>query len=74
MKIERSDKPPIIIGKRITFGALMGGVVSFGVWLWNTTHPDTAIPAEQAIAMTTVLTGVGQLVIANVWGVTTEQA
>ena len=70
MKIERPDKSPVIIGKRVTFGALVGGMVSFGVWLWNATHPEFQIPAAQAVALTTVLTGIGQVVIVNVWGVT----
>ena len=70
MKIERTDKSPVIIGKRVSFGAVVGGVVSCGVWLWNVTHPELEIPAAQAVALTTVLTGIGQVIIANVWGVT----
>ena len=71
MKIDRPGKTSIVVGKRVTFGAIVGGVVSFGVWLWNATHPEIQIPAAQAVALTTVLTGVGQVVIANVWGITT---
>ena len=70
MKIDRMGKESIIIGKRVSFGAIVGGVVSFGVWLWNATHPELQIPAAQAVALTTVLTGMGQVVIANVWGIT----
>lgn len=72
MKIERSGKSPIIVGKRVTFGAIVGGVVSLGTWLWNTTRPELQIPAEQAVMLTTVITGIGQVVLVNVWGVTTE--
>lgn len=70
MKIEQPGKPPIIVGKRVTFGALVGGLVSFSTWLWNATHPELQIPAEQAIALTTIITAVGQVIIVNVWGIT----
>jgi ABC-type thiamin/hydroxymethylpyrimidine transport system permease subunit len=70
MKIDRMGKESIIIGKRVSFGAIVGGVVSFGVWLWNATHPELEIPAAQAVALTTVLTGMGQVVIANRYGIT----
>ena len=70
MKIERPGKESIIVGKRVSFGAIVGGVVSFGAWLWNATHPEFEIPAAQAVALTTILTGVGQVVIVNVWGIT----
>ena len=56
----------------VLFGALVGGMVSFGVWMWNVTHPDVQIPAEQAVGLTTVLTGVGQVILVNRYGVTTE--
>ena len=71
MKIDRAGKTSIVVGKRVTFGAIVGGVVSFGVWLWNATHPEIQIPAEQAIMLTTVFTGVGQVLIANRYGITT---
>ena len=61
----------IIIGKRITYGSIVGALVSFGVWLWNLKNPDTPVPAEQAVAITTILTGVGQVFIVNKFGVTT---
>ena len=70
MKIERPGKESIIVGKRVSFGAIVGGVVSFAAWLWNATHPEFEIPAAQAVALTTILTGVGQVVIVNVWGIT----
>jgi hypothetical protein len=70
MKIERAGKTDIVIGKRVSFGAIVGGVVSFGVWLWNATHPEFEIPAAQAVALTTILTGMGQVVIANRYGIT----
>ena len=61
----------IIIGKRITYGSIVGALVSFGVWLWSLKNPDTPVPAEQAVAITTILTGVGQVFIVNKFGVTT---
>jgi hypothetical protein len=66
MKIKRQEKPDIVIGKRVTFGAIVGGMVSFGVWLWNATHPEIQIPA----GITTVFTGIGQIGIGMRWGVT----
>ena len=62
----------VIIGKRITFGALVGATVSFCVWLWNVKNPETQIPAEQAVGLTTIFTGLGQVFIANKLGVTTN--
>lgn len=62
----------IVVGKRVTFGAIVGGVVSFGVWLWNATHPELEVPAAQAVALTTVITGLGQVLIANRYGITTQ--
>ena len=70
MKIERPGKSSIIVGKRITFGALVGAAVSFGVWLWNATHPEAPIPGEQAISLTTIITAVGQVIIVNRYGIT----
>jgi ABC-type thiamin/hydroxymethylpyrimidine transport system permease subunit len=70
MKIDRPGKTSIVIGKRVTFGSIVGGVVTFGVWLWNATHPEIQIPAEQAVVLTTIVTGVGQVLIANRYGIT----
>jgi hypothetical protein len=68
--IKRENGTSIVIGKRVLFGSIVGGVVSFGVWLWNTTHPEAQIPAEQAIGLTTIFTGIGQVIIANRYGIT----
>jgi len=70
MKIEREGGTNIVIGKRVLFGSIVGGAVSFGVWLWNITHPEIQIPAEQAVALTTIFTGLGQVIIANRYGIT----
>jgi len=63
----------IVIGKRVTFGSIVGGIVSVGVWMWNVTNPDKPIPAEQALFINTVFVGIGQIIIANVYGVTTGE-
>lgn len=60
----------IIIGKRITFGGVVGAAVSTACWFWSLHHP--AIPAEIALAISTAITGVGQVFIVNKFGVTTE--
>jgi hypothetical protein len=70
MKIDRPGKTSIVVGKRVTFGAIIGGVVSFGVWMWNATHPEAQIPAEQAVGLTTVFTGISQVLIVNRYGIT----
>jgi len=62
----------VLIGKRITFGAIVGGLVSIFVWSWNLAHPGREIPAEMAVSMTTVFTGIGQVIIANKLGVTVK--
>jgi hypothetical protein len=69
MKIDRPGNVPIIVGKRVTLGALVGGVVSFGVWLWNATQ-EFQVPAEQAVALTTIFTAVSQVIVANRYGIT----
>lgn len=60
----------IVVGKRVTYGMIVGGAVSFAVWLWNAKHPEFQVPAEQAVGITTVITGIGQVFIANKFGIT----
>ena len=60
----------VVIGKRITFGAAVGSIVSFGVWFWNLRHPEAVIPAEQAVSITTGVTAIGQVLIANLFQIT----
>ena len=62
----------IVIGKRIPIGQVVGGIVGFGVWLWNTTHA-VQIPAEQAIALSTIAIGVTQIIVVNYFGVTSPE-
>lgn len=60
----------LVVGKRITFGGIVGGCVSAAAWYWNATHPDLQLPAEIAVALTTAITGLGQVFIVNKFGVT----
>lgn len=60
----------IVVGKRVQFGMIVGSAVSFGVWLWNVKNPEFQIPAEQAVGLTTLFTGIGQVFIANKFGIT----
>jgi len=69
MKIDRASGPPIIIGKRVTVGGIIAGVVSAAVWGWNVTHVEQ-IPAPIAIGLTAAITGAVQIIVVNVWGVT----
>ena len=67
---EKIKPESLVIGQRVTFGAIVGGLVAFGCWAWNITHPETQIPAEQAVGLTTAFTGIGQVIIVNKFGVT----
>lgn len=61
----------LVIGQRVQFGVIVGSMVSFACWLWNLSHPPQAqIPAEQAVVLQTIVTGIGQIVIVNWLGVT----
>lgn len=73
MATRKIQPESIVIGQRITFGGIVGGAVSFGCWLWNARNPDTPIPAEQAVILTTLFTGIGQVVIVNYLGLTVPE-
>ena len=63
MKIERNDAPPIIIGKRITFGAAITSVAAVFAHIFPPQAPaiiSAAVP----------ITFIGQMVIVRYWGVT----
>lgn len=62
----------IIIGKRITVGAIIGGVVSTLAWFYNVNHPGEEIPAHVVAQIQTVLVGLSQLLVVNKFGVTTQ--
>ncbi len=71
LKIDREAGPPIIIGKRVSVGGIIGGVVAGACWAWNVTHtPEQQIPAPIAIGLTAAITGVVQIWLVNRYGVT----
>ncbi len=63
MKIERNNKPDIVIGKRVTVGAAIGGVAN-AVAVFYPEH------APAILALIVPLTFAVQLVLANRYGVT----
>ena len=63
MKIEREGKSPVIIGKRITFGAAVTSTAAIFAHIW----PDHA-PA--IISAAVPVTFIGQILIVNKLGVT----
>ena len=64
MKIERDDGPAIIIGKRVTVGAVIGGVAA-AVAHFVPQH------APAILSLIVPLTFLVQVLIANFYGVTT---
>ena len=67
MKLDIKGKPPVIIGKRVTAGALIGSFVSIAAHFF----PEHA-PAF--IAASVPLTMVAQIIIANKFGVTSADS
>ena len=66
MRIDFEGRPPIIIGKRITIGAAILGIVN----ALGHFYPQHA-PAMLAVATPTIF--VVQLLVANYFGVTTDE-
>jgi len=71
MKIDREAGPPIIVGRRVTFGAIIGGTVATLAFVYDTMNPENPLPAPVVIAITTTLTGLLQIWLVQKWGVTT---
>jgi hypothetical protein len=71
MKINRTDGPPIIIGKRVTVGGIIGGMVAVLTWVWNITYPDNQISAPIALSVTASITGLVQVWLVQRYGITT---
>lgn len=71
MKIERNDAPPIIIGKRVVLGQIIGAACSWAFWLaeyfWQ-----FQVPAAMVTQATTLLIGLAQVWAVNRFGVTTQ--
>ena len=70
MKINREAGPPIIVGQRVTFGAIIGGIVATAAFVYDSMHPETPLPAPVVVAVTVSLTGLVQIWIVNKFGVT----
>jgi len=70
MKIDRQAGPPIIIGKRVTFGAIIGGAVATAAFVWDSMNPENPLPAPVVLAITAGLTGVVQIWLVQKYGVT----
>lgn len=66
MKVEIEGKPPIIIGKRVTVGALITSIA--GIFTHFYPYHAPAI-----VAATVPITMVAQIIIANWIGVTTSE-
>jgi hypothetical protein len=72
MKIDRESRPPIIVGKRVTFGGIIGGIVATGAFVWDTMNPENPLPAPVVLSVTVALTGLVQIWLVNKYGVTTN--
>lgn len=70
MKIERDDAPPIIIGKRVVAGQIVGAACAWGFWLTEVFW-GVEVPAAMVTQATTLMLGLVQIWIVNKWGVTT---
>ncbi len=70
MKIERTEGPPIIIGKRVAIGQIVGAACAWGFWLaeaiWH-----VEVPAAMVVQATTLLIGLVQIYVVNKYGVST---
>lgn len=60
----------IVIGKRVTFGQVVQGLVTVGAFAWDAANPESPVPAGPLMACTQVVTGIGQVIIVNKFGVT----
>jgi len=74
MKIDREAGPPIIVGKRVTFGGIIAGIVATGAFVWDTMNPENPLPAPVVLSITAVLTGIFQIYIVNKYGVTDDDS
>lgn len=60
----------VVIGKRIVFGQIVSGLVTTGAFIWDAMNPDMTVPAGPLMAMTQAVTGIGQVILVNKFGVT----
>ena len=74
MKIDREAGPPIIVGKRVTFGGIITGIVTTCAYIWDTMNPENPLPAPVVLAIAGVFTGLLQIWLVNKYGVTTDDS
>ena len=60
----------IIVGRRIPIGAALGGLITFGAYVWNLTNPDAQISVLAVGGLSTTLTAFVQVLVVNYLGVT----
>ena len=60
----------LVIGKRITYGQIVMSLVTVSALVWDSMNPEHPLPAGLVAAASQALTGIGQIVIANKFGVT----
>jgi hypothetical protein len=70
MKVNRESGPPIIIGKRVAIGQIIASCVTIGAFVWDGLNPESQMSAGITMAITQGVTGIVQMVIVNVYGVT----
>ena len=69
LTIDRKAGPPIVIGQRVTFGAIIGGMMGFLFWLLEATT-GIIVPAVVAVGVAATVTGLAQIYIVHRFGVT----
>lgn len=69
MKIQIEGQQPIIIGKRVALGQIIGAVLAWGFWLFEH-FTELDIPAAMVIQAGTLFTGAVQIWIVHKFGVT----
>jgi len=62
----------IIVGKRVPIGAAVNGIIIFVAWWYNLQNPDAPISIAAAGGLSTTLTVIVQIWVANKLGVTTK--
>ena len=72
MKLQRTNKPPIIIGKRVAVGQIVGAACAWGFWLAETFW-GFEVPAAMGTQATTLFIGITQIIVVNRYGVTTVE-
>lgn len=71
MKIERENKPAVIIGNRIPLGLAIGSAVAWFFWLGDTYWWDVKVPTAMITQMTSLIVFFAQIWWVNKFGVTT---